>query len=127
MRRKNLLLVAFAAGSALLAKAAAYAAAVRSGDEPTWLSSWALEYRAPLAVAVFGFASVGAVVEVLRAYFDERHEFKRVMLHLLDDCATHVFRNRAKQNRLTIFKVTSGWRAFAWGLIRLPIGEKRYK
>ena len=76
---------------------------------------------------VFVLAAVSGVVEWVRAYLDDRHQFKRVIEHLVDDCAKQLFSDRQKQNRITLFKVTTGWRAFLWSMARLPLFQKLNK
>lgn len=127
LKKKSVLLISFAAVSTLAAKAASFAASAKVGDDPKWLSAWALGHRAELALFVFGLAAIGSVIEILRAYLDDRHQFKRVIEHLVDDCAKHTFPDRQKQNRLTVFKVTAGWRMFFWSLVRLPVLGKPHK
>lgn len=119
--------VLFAALSTLLAKAASLANSVSEKDWPADLSVWLVAHKKELAFWVFVSTAIGAVVEVVRAYLDERHQFKKVVEHLVDDCAKQCFQSRGKKNRITLFKVTVGWRHFLWGLVRLPLLGKPKK
>ena len=105
----------------------AYALKVDATNWPAWLSSWFVSHRPGLSLALLGLSVAGTLVELGRSYIERRHGYKPALQRLLDDFAAREFKGRAKKNRLTLFKATSGLRLFLYGLARLPLFEKSHK
>ena len=127
MRRKHVLLISLSTVTAIVSSLVAYSTKLQPTDEPQWFSSWVYGKRATLAFALLALSWLGAIVEWVRAYLAERHHDKAVLQRIVDDFARTQFKSRVRKNRLTVFKVTSGFRCFGYSMVRLPLLEKGYK
>lgn len=113
--------------TSVVAAVAYYAIRTRPGDEPGWLSSWAISQRPLLTASLLVLTIAGAATEWIRALLSDDIENTRVLQRLLDDFSTREFPLRGRQNRLTLFRALPGWRAWWVGLRRLPIFAKGHK
>src|SRR5438105_960810 len=104
-----------------------YAIRATRGDSPVWLSNWASGKRSEFALGALVLSTLATVTETGRWYLDKRNPSKDVMQKVIDDFARSLFRGRERRNRITLFKATSGWRAYLHGLAILPLFAKGHK
>ena len=112
--------------TALLAGAIAYIDDLDENDPP-WLIAYAVKYKSKIALALFVLTVLLALGDWFRSYIDERHQEGLVLNKVLNELSRTVFPQGARRNRITLFNLTSGWRIFLWGLVRIPIFGKAHK
>jgi hypothetical protein len=127
MRPRTSWLVALSTITSFVAALVVYASKVSAADWPQWLSEWFISHRPLLALGLLCLSILGTLVEAVRWYIEKRHGAKGALQRLLDAFANSEFKGRAKKNRLTLFKTTSGFRVFSYGLIRLPLLDQVHK
>jgi hypothetical protein len=76
---------------------------------------------------LFIATAVVAVLDLLKDYWDRRHQTDLVLDKILNELSRALFPNAARHNRITLFNRTRGWRVFLWMLIRMPVRSKAYR
>lgn len=127
MKRSGRLLATFSTLGSLLAAWVTYSTRVSVGDEPKWLVDWTLANRSTAAALLLVVTVMIAVADWIRLYLSSRHEQKNILLKIISDYSKTLFADRTRHNRLTLFKLTNGWRVWIWALIRLPKFDKSHK
>jgi hypothetical protein len=113
--------------AAVLAGTIAYFDDLDNKTDPPWLVQHAITYKSKIALALFVLTVILTVCDFLRDYIESRNSEEKVVAKILDDLSKTLFPQGGRQNRITLFKRTEGWRTFCWGLIRLPIFKRTHK
>lgn len=127
VNRLSRLLTALSVGVAILVALLTYSMRVARADAPAWLQWLAFDHSAILALIALISSVVAAVVELVRSYVASRHYRRAILAKLLNDFSREMFRDRARNNRVTLFRATDGWRVWLWTIWRLPIFGKLHK
>lgn len=106
---------------------ATYATRVKLGDEPMWLSAWAVSQRQQIVLVVLGCAVFQIVNDAWRWYAGARHPAKETLQKLVDEFSKTHFKERTKKNRVTLFRATQGWRVVLYGLSKLSVRNQGHK
>lgn len=104
-----------------------YATRVTPGDWPAWLSNGASNYKSGIALWVLASSVCLAAVDWARVSFASRQQEKATLQKILNDFSKSLFSDKAHRNRITLFKLTTGWRVWRSALRRLPVFDKGHK
>lgn len=115
----KLWVIGLSAVGTIMAAVASYASRAARGDKPTWLVDWAIANRGTLSVIVLCIAALGTAWEVLRHYLEKRDPHRKVLYVLVADLSKHLFPGGARDNRITLLKVGSGWGVMFRGLLNI--------
>jgi hypothetical protein len=126
LKRSGFLLATVSTIGSLVAAFVSYSTRVSPGESPKWLVDWAIANRATTAAILLGITALIAVCDWFRVYLTARHEQRTVLQKILTDYSKRLFEDRTRQNRLSLFKKTIGWRVWFWSLVRLKL-EKSHK
>lgn len=104
-----------------------YALRLTPNDEPKWLTNWVIEHRASAALWLLILTLLVALLDLLRAWVGDRHRAKKLLQDMLNDLSKVLVGADGRNNRITLFKLTSGWRTILWSAVKLPMFSKVHK
>jgi hypothetical protein len=113
LKKNGLWLAGLSFLATILAGFMTYALRLSPGDDPQWF----------VALVLLGVTSLITVCDLVRAYFSDRHQAKKFLGGMLNDLSKVLFAANARNNRITLFKLTGGWRTLFWSIVKLPFSK----
>jgi hypothetical protein len=113
--------------TAIVAALVSYGARTSATGKYRAIAAFAVANREDLILALLMLTVLGTVVDTARALTAQGVEDTRTLQRLLDNFSSREFPDNQKQNRLSLMKAVSGWKALWCVAKRLPLGAGRYK
>lgn len=126
MRKLSVFLAVLGVMSAILAGILRFSLASPPSGIFAPLHRFALANQGEITLTLVVVTVLLPVVEGIRTYLTDRHQTKSVLDRVISGYSREWFNDTTRDNRLTLFKVSSGWRLMSWALVRAPFAPKSW-